>query len=123
MTLLGAAAVKSPAALTQEAGHMYGLISKLTVVPGRRAELTTIFKEGALDMPGCLSYVVAEDATDVNVVWITEAWQSVDTHGASLSLPAVKTTMSRGRPLIANFERIAVTNPVLGVDPPQARSH
>jgi len=45
---------------------MYGLIAKLTVVPGRREEMVGILKESAADMPGCFSYVVAKDSADEN---------------------------------------------------------
>ena len=47
-------------------------------------------KEGAADMPGCLSYVVAKDSADENVIWVTEAWESIASHDASLSSPSVK---------------------------------
>ena len=91
---------------------MYGLIVKLTAVPGKRDELIAILKESSAAMPGCLSYVIAEDTADHNIAWITEVWVSLASHDASLSLPAVKNALPRARPLIANFERIAVTNPV-----------
>jgi hypothetical protein len=55
---------------------MYGLIVKLSVVPGKREEMIRILKETASDMPGCLSYVVAKDSADENVLWVTEAWDA-----------------------------------------------
>jgi quinol monooxygenase YgiN len=36
---------------------------------------------------GCFSYIVAKDSADENVIWVTEAWESVTSHDASLSLP------------------------------------
>jgi len=94
---------------------MYGLIVKMTAGPGKREELVTILKEGTGNMPGCLSYVVANDSADENAVWITEVWDGVTSHDASLSLPAVKSALARAKPLISGFERVAVTNPVGGV--------
>ena len=41
---------------------MYGLIVKLTIVPGKRDEMIRILWESAADMPGCLSYIVAKDS-------------------------------------------------------------
>jgi quinol monooxygenase YgiN len=70
-----------------------------------------ILKESAADMPGCLNYVVARDAADENTIWVTELWDSAN-HDASLSLPAVKNSIPQGNALVANFEKIAVTNPV-----------
>ena len=102
---------------------MWGLISKIAVVPGGREQMIAILKESAANMPGCLSYVVAKDAADENAVWVTEVWDSMASHDASLSLPAVKNALARGKPLIAGFEKIAVTNPSwgLGFAAPQAR--
>ncbi len=65
-------------------------------------------------MPGCFSYVVAKDAADENTIWVTEVWDSLASHDASLSLPAVKNAIPRGKASVSNFERIAVTNPVWG---------
>ncbi|HEX6907979.1 MAG TPA: putative quinol monooxygenase [Terriglobales bacterium] len=97
---------------------MYGLIVKLTVVPGKRDELIATLRESAAGMPGCLSYVVAKDTADANLLWVTEAWDSQASHDASLSLPAVKKAIPRAQAIIANFEKIAVTNPVWGAGLP-----
>lgn len=101
---------------------MYGLIAKLTAVPGKRDELIQVLKEGTKKMPGCRSYIVAKDAVDENTVWVTEIWDSETSHDASLSLPAVKDTVAQAKPLVAGFERVAVTNPVGGVGFPSSDS-
>ncbi len=93
---------------------MFGLIGKMTASPGKRDELVAILVEGVADMPGCLSYIVAEDTTDANAIWITEAWESETSHEASLSLPAVKEAIAKARPLIAGFGDRVVTTPVGG---------
>lgn len=102
---------------------MYGLIVKLTVVPGRREEMIGILKESAANMPGCFSYVVAKDSADDSAIWVTEVWDSVASHDASLSLPSVKNATSRAKAIVSSFEKIAVTNPVWGVDTATAHRH
>jgi quinol monooxygenase YgiN len=102
---------------------MYGLIMKLTVVPGKRDEMIGVLKESAADMPGCLSYVVAKGSSDENAIWVTEVWESVASHDASLSLPSVKNAMLRGKALVSGFDKIAVTNPVWGVGLRAASAH
>jgi quinol monooxygenase YgiN len=102
------------AALTMEEKKMYGLIGKMTAVAGQRDALIAILLEGVAGMPGCLSYVVAKDPADANAIWITEVWDSQDSHKASLSLPSVKQAIARGRPLIAGFGESTVTEPVGG---------
>lgn len=91
---------------------MYGMIAKITTVTGKREEFIEVLTKRTYKMPGCLSYVVAKDAFDANILWVTEAWDSAASHEASLSLPEVKTAITRARELVATFERIAVTSPV-----------
>ena len=93
-----------------ERDKMYGLIGKMTAAPGKRDALIAILLEGTAAMPGCLSYIIAKDGTDADAVWITEVWDTKESHDASLSLPSVKDAITRGRPLIAGFgERIVIT--------------
>lgn len=47
---------------------MYGMIAKLAILPGKGEEMIEILKESAANMPGCFSYVVAEDSADENVI-------------------------------------------------------
>ena len=102
----------------QRSGTMFGLIGKMTAVPGQRDALIAILLEGTTKMPGCLSYVVATDPGDANAVWITEVWDDEASHKASLSLPAVQAAIAKGRPLIAGFGERFVTAPVGGVGLP-----
>ena len=92
---------------------MYGLIAKITTVAGARDEMIGVLRNGASNMPGCTSYVIAKDAADENVVWVTEVWDSRASHDASLDLPAVRDAVQRGRPLVARFEKIGTTEPVV----------
>ena len=93
---------------------MYGLIGKMTAVPGQRDALIAILLEGATAMPGCLSYIIAKDAIDANSIWITEVWDKEDSHNSSLSVPSVKQAIARAKPLIAGFGERIVTEPVGG---------
>ena len=93
---------------------MYGLIGKMAAAPGKRDELLSILMEGTDAMPGCLSYVIAKDPSDENAIWVTEVWDSKESHGASLALPAVTGAIARGRPLIAGYGPHFETTPVGG---------
>ena len=93
---------------------MHGLIGKATCVPGKRDEFIGILLEGVGAMPGCLSYVVARDPQDPDAIWITEVWDSKESHAASLQLPAVREAIKRGRPMIAGFGEQTITEPVGG---------
>lgn len=93
---------------------MYGLIGKIMAVPGQRDALITTLLEGTAGMPGCLSYIVAADPADPDAVWVTEVWDSQESHDASLSLPSVQQAIATGRPLIAEFAEQIITAPVGG---------
>ncbi|MBO6900366.1 MAG: antibiotic biosynthesis monooxygenase [Rhizobiaceae bacterium] len=94
---------------------MYGLIGKMRAQPGKRDELAAILLKGMDAMPGCLSYVVANDTADTDALWITEVWRDEASHRASLQLPEVQAAIAAGRPLIAGFESQIVTAPLGGV--------
>jgi quinol monooxygenase YgiN len=116
------AATAPLASLFGESKTMYGLINKLKSLPARRGDLIALLGSSTANMPGCLSYVMAEDASDADALWVTEVWTSEAAHAASLSLAAVKEGISQARPLIAGFEKIAVTRPVRDVGIRASRS-
>ncbi|WP_416308692.1 putative quinol monooxygenase [Neptunicella sp. SCSIO 80796] len=98
------------------AKNMYGLIGKMLATEGQRDKLIDILLEGISGMPGCLSYIVAKDSTDPNAIWITEVWDSQQSHQASLSLPSVQQAIAKGKPIIAGFGERFETIPVGGQD-------
>lgn len=93
---------------------MYGLIGKIKTLSGQREVLISILIEGIAGMPGCLSYIVAQDSTDPDAVWVTEVWTSAKIHQESLSLPSVQQAIALGKPLIAGFGERFETTPVGG---------
>ena len=93
---------------------MYGLIGSFKAVSGQRDALMAILLDNTGDMPGCLSYVVAEDVSDPDAIWITEVWDGAASHKASLALPAVRDAIARAKPLIAGFGQHIETRPVGG---------
>ena len=108
------AALAPGCAHLSEVSKMYGLIGKATCVAGKRDEFIAILLRDVGTMPGCLSYVIARDPKDPDAVWITEVWDSKESHAASLQLPGVRAAIAKGRPLIANFGEQIVTEPVGG---------
>ncbi|WP_020399801.1 putative quinol monooxygenase [Kordiimonas gwangyangensis] len=111
---LGGTLSAAPAKATKGGTTMFGLIGKFTAKAGTRDELGSILLEGIGGMPGCLSYVVATDPADENALWITEVWDSRESHEGSLKLPSVQDAIKRGRPLIEGMEMVATTSPIGG---------
>jgi quinol monooxygenase YgiN len=93
---------------------MFGLIGRMKTVAGQRDALVSILLDGTTAMPGCRSYVIANDPGDLDAIWITEVWDSRESHVASLKLPAVQQAIAKGRPLIAGFAERFETEPVGG---------
>lgn len=76
VSLLSFAWVRKSAATPSEGPNMYGLITQFLTTPENREALVAVLVAGSKDMPGCLSYVVAKDATKADTIWITEVWQT-----------------------------------------------
>ncbi|HEY0953566.1 MAG TPA: putative quinol monooxygenase [Roseateles sp.] len=93
---------------------MYGLIGSFKAAEGRRPELVRLLLAESGALPGCLSYVVAEDPADEVTVWVTEVWTDAAAHKASLQLPAVKAIIAQAMPLIAAFGEHRETRPAGG---------
>lgn len=110
-----AATLPAFVAHAQETKPMYGLIGQMKAANGQRDALVAILSDGTGGMPGCLSYIVAKDAVDVDALWITEVWTDKDSHAASLKLPAVQAAIAKARPIIAGFGHRFETTPVGGV--------
>lgn len=121
-TLAGAAlalTIATPSiAASTKAKPMYGLIGQFLSAPGKRDALMAILTRSSQAMPGCLSYIVAADLTNENAIWVTEVWDSKDSHAASLKLPAVQAAIAEGRPMIAGFGSRTETAPVGGTGLP-----
>jgi quinol monooxygenase YgiN len=91
---------------------MYGLISQLLTRPESRDDLIQALSGGSKSMPGCLSYVVAKDGAREDAVWVTEVWDSKESHANSLKLPQVQQAIAKGRPLITGTGTRSETVPV-----------
>lgn len=114
---VGAAAIAAAVPVTIGArgpSTMYGLIGKMKAVPGQREALIAVMVQVASAMPGCSSYIVAEDSADPDAIWVTEVWDTPESHKASLSLPSVQEAIKKGRPLIAGFGERFETRPIGG---------
>jgi quinol monooxygenase YgiN len=109
-----AAGALSACATPPEERAMYGLLGKMRTTPGQRDAVTAILLAGTGSMPGCLSYIVAHDPTDADAIWISEVWDSAESHTASLQLPAVQAAIAQARPMIAGFGERFETVPIGG---------
>lgn len=92
------------------------MIGSLTAKPGRRDDLIALLPTDAAKLPGCLSYVVAGDVSNPDLIWVTEIWRDKASHDASLNLTIVRDAIKAARPLIGGFGKQVETEPLGGPD-------
>jgi quinol monooxygenase YgiN len=93
---------------------MYGLINRFKAHPGQRDALAASMLADFGPMAGCISFIVAEDPTDPDALWITEVWTDKASHTASMDIPSVKASIEIGMPLVADFGQMIETRPTGG---------
>ena len=101
-----------------DATGLYGLVTQMVAVPGRRAELIERFAAGWVVTPFKIAYLVCKDADDEDALWITEVWPSVDDNLKIWSRPEVQKAASGIRPLIAQLRQ---QHEVFPMGPPEVR--
>ncbi|MBP2000084.1 quinol monooxygenase YgiN [Paenibacillus shirakamiensis] len=87
----------------------YTMYGKLTALPGKREELSTLLLEASRclrHVDGCELYIINESVEDPDVIWITEMWRDTEAHAESLHNTEVLAIIQRARPLIATIEPI-----------------
>lgn len=94
---------------------MYGIIGQMHATEGNRDQLIQILLNGTQEMPGCTLYAIAADTSDETGIWITEIWDTEESHQASLQLPSVQEAIAQGRPMIAGFGDRHIVTPIGGV--------
>lgn len=81
----------------------YALINKLTAKPGKREEVISVLLEsGELfqNNPSCIHYLVYEDTTYPNVIWVEDVWKNKNDHIAALAKPELKPYIEKTIPLL-----------------------
>jgi len=89
----------------EDADPQYGLIGQMIAQPGQRGALAAILSEVTGAMPGNIAYLIGEDSANLDAIWM-------ESHAASLGLPAVQAAIKKARPLIAGFGTRAEFKPV-----------
>lgn len=93
---------------------MFGLIVKFITHEGKRDDFIRIMSAGFQDMEGCHSYILAKDPADEVSVWVTEIWDSQESHDVSVALPRIQAVIAEAKPLMAGRDLRVVTEPIGG---------
>lgn len=97
--------------------NKYGLQGALKAQPGKGKQLAAILLEAAellTPIEACRLYVVGQDATDEDLVWITEVWDSKEDQQDSLQMETVKALIGRAMPLMEHMPEKGLEMDILG---------
>ncbi|MCO6480501.1 MAG: antibiotic biosynthesis monooxygenase [Phaeodactylibacter sp.] len=81
----------------------YGRYGKLKAQPGKGNELAVILLQAAellRTVQGCHLYIIGKDAKDEDTIWVTEVWDSKESHSNSLKDKAVQALILQAMPLL-----------------------
>ncbi len=82
---------------------MYAMTGKLIAQTGKRAAMVEILLRAAdvvSVLPGCRRYLVCEDVSNEDAIWVFEMWDDKHFHDASLTDPRVRALIAEARPLM-----------------------
>jgi quinol monooxygenase YgiN len=85
----------------------FAMFAKVVAKAGQREALAEQLLEAShllKSFAGCLLYVVNISPSELDTVWVYEAWRSEADHDASLKLDSIRGLIARTKPLVANFE-------------------
>jgi len=80
----------------------YGYQVTMRTKAGQRDDVVAILLGGVdgLRAVGCQLYVVSVSETDTDLIWVSEVWDSKQSHDASLQLPETKAAIARAMPML-----------------------
>ncbi|WP_101446833.1 putative quinol monooxygenase [Pontibacter ramchanderi] len=82
----------------------YGLHGKLQATTGNGPALAQLLLEASKMVStakGCRLYLISQEDTAPDDVWVTEVWDSKEDHDNSLQAPGVKELIAQAMPLLA----------------------
>jgi quinol monooxygenase YgiN len=83
---------------------MYAMTGKLITQHGKRANLVSILTQASQvvsQIPECKMYIVCEDVSDENAIWVFEVWDDKQAHDDSLKNEQTRALINQARPLLA----------------------
>ncbi|MBF8965733.1 antibiotic biosynthesis monooxygenase [Pontibacter sp. FD36] len=97
--------------------NKYGLHGKLQATTGNGPKLAQILLEASRlvsTAKGCRLYLVSQEDTAPDDVWVTEVWDSKEDHDNSLQVAGVKELIGQAMPLLAGRPEKGQVLEVLG---------
>lgn len=83
--------------------NKYGLYGKLKAKQGHGKALASILLKAAEHvsvLDTCHLYLVSQDSTDTDTIWVTEVWDTKAAHDESLKLESVRALIGQAMPIL-----------------------
>lgn len=81
---------------------------KLHAIKGNCHKLLSILLTASKeleDVDNCFCYIVGQDETDLDAVYVYEVWEDKEAHKQSLDLPAIKKLITSAMPILDMSKR------------------
>ncbi|MDZ7694814.1 MAG: antibiotic biosynthesis monooxygenase [Balneolaceae bacterium] len=95
----------------------YGLSGKFRAKEGKSDQLVAILlkaAESVSNAAGCLLYIVCQDSSDEQIIWVNEVWETKEDHDNSLHFEGIQELISQALPLIDGKPEQGIQLRVLG---------
>jgi quinol monooxygenase YgiN len=81
---------------------VYGYLATMRTKAGHRDDVVAILLSGVdgLREVGCRLYLVGVAASDPDIIWVNEVWESKEQHEAALRLPETTAAIDRALPML-----------------------
>jgi quinol monooxygenase YgiN len=79
----------------------YGLIIQIIAKPGQRQRLMDLLKKRSESVTGHMGYIVGEDKSNADSIWVVEIWSDQAAQKASITYPEIVALRKKTAPLIA----------------------
>ncbi|MFM9270166.1 putative quinol monooxygenase [Halomonas elongata] len=85
----------------------FGMQAILTAAPGKGYELAEIMLKASqvvARLDGCELYIIQQSTSEESKILITEVWDSMQSHQASLETTEVQNIIAEAKPMIVDME-------------------
>jgi len=97
--------------------NKYGLQNKFYAIEGKKDQLISLLLKASklvLSSDSCHLYMISEDKTDGNCVWITEVWDTKEAHDKALMEPKVLELIKDALPLLSDMPQKGIVLEIIG---------
>ncbi len=96
---------------------LHALYTRFTTLPAKGKELIPLLQKACLlvsEARGCRLYIINQDASQEECIWVTELWDTPEDHAISLTLDGCKELIAQALPLLAGKPEQVILKAISG---------